>query len=65
MQEYCSPRRIPVEQADVLLAVGLDANGNIGGFDEGPLEIVVDVAAGVGGGRSLAPSLAHIAGRAW
>ena len=36
----------PIEQADVVLAVSLDANGAVGRFDEGPFEIVVDVAAG-------------------
>jgi hypothetical protein len=34
-----------IEQADEVEAVSLDANGAIGSFDEGPLEIVIDVAA--------------------
>ena len=34
-----------IEQADEVEAVSLDANGAIGSFVEGPLEIVIDVAA--------------------
>lgn len=36
----------PIEQGRCVLALCLDANGAVGGFDKGPLEIVVDVAAG-------------------
>ena len=35
----------PVEQADVILVVGLHANGAVGRFDKGPFEIVIDDAA--------------------
>lgn len=34
-----------IEQADVILAMSLDANGAVASFNDGPLEIVVDVAA--------------------
>jgi hypothetical protein len=43
-----------IEQADVILAVSLDANGAVGGFYEGPFEIVVDVAAGAAMSRVTA-----------
>jgi hypothetical protein len=32
-----------IEQADVLLAAGLHANGDVGGLHKRPLEVVVDV----------------------
>ncbi len=38
-------REALIEQADVILAVSLDANGAVGGFDKCPLEIAIDVAA--------------------
>jgi hypothetical protein len=34
-----------IEQPDMALKVGLDADGAVGRFDKAPLEIVVDVAA--------------------
>ena len=35
-----------IQQADVAFAVGAQMRGAGGGFDEGPLEVAVDVAAG-------------------